>query len=555
MEPDAKPADVILEQHSEQQIEIIKTSENNAQDQEKPTEINIKSAEPMKIQEEHLIEMHIDIRSVKNMTIPANLVIEYNVPISENLNFRSPIPINIPKNTEIKLQGTFAHHKFKITQDILQEKLSTNNLTINLFNFHDNLSVLLGTSDIQLAELLGPKASIQKTSKSVIRVLDLLVPILAEDENEIGKLRVILYLEDHGIASQNSAQINEKQTKTEQKPMILTTKKEISTEKNEEEMMQQILLWKKAEEAKFKSMLKQKEQETLDAITEEWRNKEIVRTNEFSIAIDSIHEIESKLKTKSKELSKREQQIVKIEDSLKAKIIEITSQLAQKEEEIISVKTHCKDEKTQLEKDKKALQVQMENTKKQISEIEQKYKDLRKEYEESPINQLKNEINLKQANIIELERKLEKSMQTKEQYRQNYEKIKAELIKIRNEMDLEKERNIEKQKEEIEKLRIQIASQKYAEEEQKEMKNIKSQLENLQKEYATKTPIKQEEFQLITTNRLLETKQAVQPLPSSQIERLINERKELIMSGLYTENDEVVRVLTNQIEAAQKIQE
>lgn len=39
----------------------------------------------------------------------------------------------------------------------------------------------------------------------------------------------------------------------------------------------------------------------------------------------------------------------------------------------------------------------------------------------------------------------------------------------------------------------------------------------------------------------------------SALERLIAERMELLASGLYSENDEVIRVLTEQIEQAQRM--
>jgi hypothetical protein len=61
-------------------------------------------------------------------------------------------------------------------------------------------------------------------------------------------------------------------------------------------------MWKRAEEAKFKAYLKQKEIERIEEITYTWKNKEAEREKTFSDSIGEIVKLETKLRSKALEL-------------------------------------------------------------------------------------------------------------------------------------------------------------------------------------------------------------------------------------------------------------
>jgi len=54
-------------------------------------------------------------------------------------------------------------------------------------------------------------------------------------------------------------------------------------------------------------------------------------------------------------LQRREERIIQLEEELKSKISEVSRQLTSKEEEIMSIKKKFKEERVQLETDKKRL--------------------------------------------------------------------------------------------------------------------------------------------------------------------------------------------------------
>lgn len=64
----------------------------------------------------------------------------------------------------------------------------------------------------------------------------------------------------------------------------------------------QLELWKRAEEAKFKAWLKQREIERIEEITASWRTKEGDREKAFNDALNKVATLETKVRAKALEL-------------------------------------------------------------------------------------------------------------------------------------------------------------------------------------------------------------------------------------------------------------
>jgi predicted nucleic acid-binding Zn-ribbon protein len=65
--------------------------------------------------------------------------------------------------------------------------------------------------------------------------------------------------------------------------------------------------------------------------------------------------MEGKIRQKATDLEKRERKIVDLEEELSKKIGEVSRALTGKEEEIINIKRRFKEERVQLDADKKRL--------------------------------------------------------------------------------------------------------------------------------------------------------------------------------------------------------
>ena len=70
--------------------------------------------------------------------------------------------------------------------------------------------------------------------------------------------------------------------------------------------------------------------------------------------------------------------------------------------------------------------------------------------EESPLSVLRQELGTKQLEIIDLESKVKAANEQSLDYRSKYDQIKRDMIGLKRQLDLEKEKQLEKQALELE---------------------------------------------------------------------------------------------------------
>ena len=154
----------------------------------------------------------------------------------------------------------------------------------------------------------------------------------------------------------------------------------------------QIEMWKRAEEAKFKAYLKQREIEKIEEITYAWKKKEQEREVTFNDSLKQMEALDGKLRQKALDLQRREERIIQLEEELKHKITEVSRQLANKEEEIINIKKRFKDERAILEHEKKKMTTQLIEARNDLESAEKKFSLFKQEVENSPLSVIRNEL-------------------------------------------------------------------------------------------------------------------------------------------------------------------
>lgn len=176
-------------------------------------------------------------------------------------------------------------------------------------------------------------------------------------------------------------------------------------------------MWKRAEEAKFKAYLKQKEIATIEEVTIAWKAKEQERERTFNESVSKVCGLEKQLRTKGMDLQRREERIFALEEELKNKLLEVSKQLTNKEEEIVGTKKRFKEEKVLLENDKKRLVMQVEDLKNRLEHLEQRHYSFKKEVDESPVAVLRQELSQKNVEVIEAESKVRRANEEAKQYK------------------------------------------------------------------------------------------------------------------------------------------
>ena len=327
-------------------------------------------------------------------------------------------------------------------------------------------------------------------------------------------------------------------------------------------------VWKRAEQAQFKAYLKQLEFEYLSKLQEDFKLKEDEREKEFKTKINEINNLRIKLTKKATELERRENQIKLKEDELIMKINAASNQLMIKDDEINSIKKMAKEEQDKLQKKITQLKKEIENKQKENKVIEEKYINYKKSIEDSPTSVLKNEITRRQIQNEELEKRIQNLENEIKKRDKIIENLKADMIKLRKNYETEKENMYKQRLEEIEKLKFDIYNQRSSSEEMKEIRELKERIkeltmakknENQEKnnfnmggipmQYFMKVPGPQSQipqnkkvYTIISYNKRDEGDK-----PRNELEKLIQEREQMIKSGMYKENDPLIFQLNNKI--------
>lgn len=141
----------------------------------------------------------------------------------------------------------------------------------------------------------------------MVRVYDDYVDIKDQQTGHLkGNLRVILYLEDNGIqkVQMNSLQQARdfKMNNSAPKQTEMPPSSGAGPPNGDYQAVWQLEMWKRAEEAKFKAYLKQREIEKIEEITYSWKMKESDRESNYNESLRQMETLEGKLRQKALDL-------------------------------------------------------------------------------------------------------------------------------------------------------------------------------------------------------------------------------------------------------------
>lgn len=136
--------------------------------------------------------------------------------------------------------------------------------------------------------------------------------------------------------------------------------------------------------------------------------------------------------------------------------MEVSRQLTSKEEEIMNIKKKFKEERVQLESEKKKLTKEVSDYQNKMNEASDRYFNLKKEIEDSPLAVLRNELGSKQLEVVELESKVKNAYEQRDDYASKYGTIKKDMVGLKRQIDAEKEKQLEKQAQELEQLKTMM---------------------------------------------------------------------------------------------------
>lgn len=272
-----------------------------------------------------------------------------------------------------------------------------------------------------------------------------------------------------------------------------------------------------------------------------------------------LTQLENRLRSKALELQKREQKIIGLEEELRQKLNDTARQLAIKEEEIQSLRARFNDSKNGISKENKLLQNKLDQVRLELTKTEEELFKARREQDSATVQNLRSELNTKHIENIEFSRQLEQMSQTKENFKQQCEKLKSELVRVLRAHEDEKKEWQKKEAAELAHLRLNLESKKLQEDESKELKQVRDELSSLQKTLKenqlpdTKpVQLKPDKFSENKINLPIPHSSEfysakVEPTDIDELTRLTRERESLISTGVYTEDDALIIELDREI--------
>ena len=195
--------------------------------------------------------------------------------------------------------------------------------------------------------------------------------------------------------------------------------------------------WKKAEEAKFRYNLKEREAEFLKKLQNERKQKELGRDKLFKEHESRIVNLNLRMQQKMNKLLQRENKLVLLEEELKQRVNETSRQLAAKDDQIDTIRQKQQNKNKDLQRRIKNLEAKVDILEDEKAQIEDEYREYKKEQEKSPIQLIKNELRQKILEIEELKKQYDKNEEVKNEYRKHFERLKNEIMRLKKEVSSE----------------------------------------------------------------------------------------------------------------------
>eukprot|EP00731_Ephydatia_muelleri_P012343 Em0006g1237a len=495
----------------------------------------------------------IDLRSIHNTGLGHNVTafLKYSYPF-----FGSPYPVliqppvSVPFNAEQPFSRSYCAFDFAISSHHLIQQLHSQPLEVGVWQSQDGRpDQLLGVAAIPLSEVLTS----QKVDAGGGG---------QQAETIVGYLHCVLMLEDHGHISQmplpppshtappppSTSLPPPLAPPTLAPPIPLGADGVPLPAASEYQAAVQLELWKMAEEEAFEARLKQKEEEHMGRLVEEWEQREREREQLLSQKLNRYGELEKQLQTTLRDIQQQQQKLQQKE----LQMMQERELLSRDREELVRQLDRARQEyqlqheqlieRERLRTDE--LQTQNKNLRKQVAELEQRCRDKDSEFDayrqqlySKPESRLQAELSMAHMEKVELERKLESLAKSKQHYKDQWVKALRELAAVRQKEQASTRERLRRQQQELEAMRASYLQQE-------EHNGIRKQLE----EVKTETHRLQQQLKHGPSDP---TAAANEPsLQDSDVARWMEERDILLQTGVYTTMDPTIQRLDLKIRAA-----
>lgn len=466
-------------------------------------------------EEEHHLRLSIEFISVRDLQTTATLYFIYSYPLIGPKPIRSQ-SITVTRNTECRVDNAYQAVEFFLTRTRLYSTLASTPLVFEVVQTDKyEKNSRLGLATLQMEEVL--RAPLSRTGQVVLRLHDTWVGIKDEEEQVIGNIRVKVYLEDLGKKA----------------PGVVLAE----PQSTDYQAAWELEMWRRAEEAKWKATLKDKENLHLAEVTDQYRTQEKERSDSFKKTMTELHQQDARMRAMMIELQNREQRLLGLEEELKLKMNDSMRQITTKEEECASLRSRMTEQRNESNKKIAALNGEIAKYRDDMSKIDDEMRKARREQDSPQVLHLQKELAAQTLQSAELQRKLDSANAQKEKYRQQCEGMKASLNKLNAQYQEEKKAWESREREELTRFRLMAGAQ-VSSEEARELQEVKQGLAQLQQTIPSQTlkppslpPPDNSLRAPVAYNKSLATKSTPAYSAGNKLVQLREERQRLLEEG------------------------
>jgi centrosomal protein CEP120 len=307
----------------------------------------------------------------------------------------------------------------------------------------------------------------------------------------------------------------------------------------------ELQVWKKEEEQKFRQLLVDKETELIEKLSKEWQARDRDREKILKKNLADFRTLENQVQNLLVDLEQRERNVTSNEGLLVKKREELERDSRRRVDEMRENSRRLnEDSKRDVEREKskstemealnRAAQSERKETEGKYKQLEADFLKLRLSLNESPEKAL-------QVQVAKLERDLDASEQAKKNYKGMYAKATKELSLIKRDRKMESEERVLKDRRELESMKLQQFAKddmiRSKSDDDKVLMEIKQELNDLKhKSYGEDKKKKQG------------SSENLDPKARGEIDRLLQEKKSLLDSGLYSASDLVLGEIDARVE-------
>ncbi|MCO5608663.1 hypothetical protein L7F22_062877 [Adiantum nelumboides] len=250
--------------------------------------------------------------------------------------------------------------------------------------------------------------------------------------------------------------------------------------------------WRRAEEAKWRAGLKDKETKRLAALDAEWKQKERERVLDVDKTRMELGNLETKFRAKLFALEKRERTLVIAEEEALLRREAWTRDCAQRaaDAEVVAVKrlrSEC-EHRVELEKTKytalkeqhSVLEKRLATANTALADLEKQFCTYKTEHYKTSEAELLGQVMLLKQQCNDLKRNYEQSIKTKNDYKAQVQKLAKELAKLHKQRTQDEANQRAQERGHLALQSLIDAQARKTDEERLEFRQLKEQLEQLQ---------------------------------------------------------------------------